>query len=235
MFLDIGVRVAFPAWAAEVVSSNIVGYNKVTVPAGMTILGQQFVAVGGGVQNIQEIKGEGLTDGGVDELMVWDGSGYTDYYFCTEADDINGDGTAAWGNEDWEPVDITIEPGTGMWMLTQDSATIIFAGEVGTSGTVDFEPGLNLISQTLPMDVDIQSVKGEGLMDGGVDEIMVWDGSSYADYYYFTEADDINGDGSAAWGNEDWEAVDVTLPAGQGFWLLTQGSGTLTFPTLDNE
>ena len=222
-----------PAWAAEVVSSNIVGYNKVTVPAGMTILGQQFVAVGGEVQDIQEIKGEGLADGGMDYLLIWDGSAYSDYYYYTEADDINGDGTAAWGNLDWEPVNVEIAPGTGMWMNTQDASTVIFAGQVGSETEVSVTAGLNLVTQTLPMDIELQDVKGEGLADGGMDYILIWDGSAYADYYYYTEADDINGDGTAAWGNLDWEPVEVTLKAGNGFWFSAQNDGKLIFPAVN--
>jgi hypothetical protein len=222
-----------PAWAAEVVSSNIVGYNKVTVPAGLTIVGQQFVAVGGEDQSIQQITGEGLADAGQDMIQVWNGSSYDEYYYYTEDDDINGDGTAAWGNLDWEPVDITLPAGTGMWASTQNESVLVFSGQVGSHSTISFQPGLNLVTQALPMDIDIQDITGEGLADAGQDMIQVWNGSSYDEYYYYTEDDDINGDGTAAWGNLDWEPVSVTLKAGFGFWLSTQGSGTLTFPSVN--
>ena len=152
-----------PAWAAEVVSSNIVGYTKVNVPAGMTIVGQQFVAVGGENQSIQSIVGDGFADGGMDMLQVWNGSSYDDYYYYTASDDINGDGTAAWGNLDWESSDAAFAPGTGMWLTTQNASTIVFVGEVGTTNKVAVHPGLNLITQTAPMDVDIQDITGEGL------------------------------------------------------------------------
>ena len=219
-----------PAQAAEVVSSNIVGYTKVSVPAGLSIIGQNFSAVGGGDCNIQTIRGEGLSDGGTDMLQLWTGSGYDYCYYYSAADDINGDGSAAWGDESWTAVDLSIGSGTGMWMQSQQDATIVFAGEVGEGNTKAFSAGLTLASQTIPMDINIQDVQGEGLADGGVDMIQIWNGSSYDYYYYYSAADDINGDGTAAWGDESWTPVDVTLYAGQGFWLQTQGAGTLTFP-----
>lgn len=222
-----------PAWAAEVVSSNIVGYNKVTVPAGMSIIGQQFVAVGGGDQSIQEIKAEGLSDGGMDAFMVWDGTAYQEYLYYTAGDDINGDGTAAWGDVDWSPVNATIPAGTGAWISTQNQATIIFAGEVGNTATVDFVAGMNLLTQPLPFDVNIQDVTAVGLSDGGMDAMMVWDGDKYEEYLYYSASDNINGDGTAAWGDVDWTPVDATLLAGRGFWLSAQGAGTLTFPSVD--
>ena len=119
-----------------------------------------------------------------------------------------------------------------MWMQSQQDATVVFSGEVGEGNTKSFSAGLTLASQTIPMDINIQDIQGEGLADGGIDMIQIWNGSSYDYYYYYSATDDINGDGTAAWGDESWTPVDVTLYAGQGFWLQTQGAGTLTFPTV---
>ena len=224
-----------PAQAAEVVSSNIVGYQKVAVPAGMTIIGQQFGAVGGGTNDIQNIKADGLSDGGMDALLVWNGTSYDEYLFYSATDNIKGDGTAAWGNLDWEPIEEDVPIGTGMWANTQGAATITFSGEVGSLTTVHFTAGMNLITQTFPVDVSIQDISAEGLSDGGMDAILVWNGTSYDEYLYYSATDNINGDGKAAWGNLDWESVDATLPAGHGFWLNAQGAGTLTFPAVVNQ
>ena len=216
-----------PAWAAEVVSSNIVGYEKITIQPGLTIVGQQFQEIGGGARNIQTIVGDNMSEGGVDTLRVWDGTEYSDYYYFSDSDDINGDGTAAWGDEDWLPVDVEIPVGTGMWIDAQNVSTLTFSGEVGTN-TLDFAAGLNLIIPPQPKTINIQDIKAEGLTDGGVDTLRIWDGTEYSDYYYFAETDDINGDGTAAWGDEDWLPVDVEIPAGTGMWLDAQQGGTLT-------
>ena len=221
---------AAPAWAAEVVSSNIVGYTKVSVTAGLSIVGQQFVAVGGGDQNIQSITASGLEDGGVDFIRIWNGTGYNSYSYFSADDDIAGTGSAAWGNDDWEVVDVDFAPGTGMWLSAQNDATITFSGEVGNGNTVSFSAGLNLITPPQPTIVNIQDIQAVGLSDGGIDFIRVWNGSGYVSYSYFSADDDIAGTGKAAWGNDDWEPVDVSFDPGLGMWLSAQNSGTLTFP-----
>ena len=225
---------ASPAWAAEVVSSNIVGYQKVSVPAGLTIIGQQFVAIGGAPASIQTIQADGLADGGMDSIQVWTGSDYEYYSYFSASDNIKGDDTAAWGDDNWEPVDETIAAGTGFWISASDNATITFAGEVGSVNTVTVPAGLSLVTPTLPADINIQSIQADGLADGGMDSIQVWNGSEYEYYSYFSASDNIKGDGTAAWGDDNWEPVDVTLYAGYGFWVSASGDSTLTFPTVSN-
>ena len=120
-----------PAQAAEVVSSNIVGYTKVTVPAGVTIVGQQFVAIGGGDQNIQTITADGLVDGGIDFIRVWNGSGYDSYSYFSAEDNIAGTGKAAWGDDNWEPVNVSFDPGKGMWLSAQNAGKLSFTNAIG--------------------------------------------------------------------------------------------------------
>ena len=76
-----------PAWGAEVVSSNIVGYEKVTLSAGLNLIGSQFVVVGGGTATMNELTTamdgqSGYDDDSYDpttELRIWTGSGYAQY------------------------------------------------------------------------------------------------------------------------------------------------------------
>ena len=134
-----------PAWAADVVSSNIVGYNKVTLtPAtansvGYTIVGVSFQEVGGDSLDINDILGEefkqnlvggyGTTDS--DTIQVWNGTGYTFYYFS--ADDWSeeaGDGTVdAYKNSKWltlsdEPVATPINLCAGFWFKRNGSTDL---------------------------------------------------------------------------------------------------------------
>ena len=44
-----------PAWGADVVSSNIVGYEKVSLTKGYSMIGVQFVQVGGGSQDLSSV------------------------------------------------------------------------------------------------------------------------------------------------------------------------------------
>ena len=84
------VRRASPAWGADVISSNVVGYNKVDLNRGYNMLAVQFNEVGGGAQNIQDIFTGNLPDMSVDEegypvwnakLQTWNGVGYDNFYW----------------------------------------------------------------------------------------------------------------------------------------------------------
>ena len=79
-----------PAWGADVISSNVVGYNKVDLNRGYNMLAVQFNEVGGGAQNIQDIFTGNLPDMSVDEegypvwnakLQTWNGVGYDNFYW----------------------------------------------------------------------------------------------------------------------------------------------------------
>ena len=87
------VRDIAPAWGAEVVSSNIVGYEKLTLTPGFNMIGNQFLAVGGdSFQNINEMFKDSsqLTPGGAadeaDSILVWDGSNYSNVYYYDDWD-----------------------------------------------------------------------------------------------------------------------------------------------------
>jgi len=131
----------FPAWAAEVVSSNIVGYSKLELANGYTMVGSAFLTVGG--QNsisVQEIKASGLA--GIDwdtfdlgdTLMIWDASqqGYlTTLYYAgdvqTESMTANGVTAGTWFDMDnFVPATTEIPVGGAFWIVTTNGGTLTF-------------------------------------------------------------------------------------------------------------
>ena len=121
------------------VSSNIVGYQKLTLSAGYTIVGSQFLNVGGTTKDIQELVANGEnTLPGIDEqtyefhanLRVWDGVGY-DTYGWSDADDGDSidwsESNSKWLDQKQENiVNVTIGIGKGFWIYTDRDATITF-------------------------------------------------------------------------------------------------------------
>ena len=72
-----------PAQAAEVVSSNIVGYNKLAVTANaFEILGAQFTSIGDTDIDIQDLIVDGVAAG--DNLLFFNGTGYDSYTYSDE-------------------------------------------------------------------------------------------------------------------------------------------------------
>ena len=77
---------AGPAWAADVVSSNIVGYEKITLAQGYNMIGVQFAEVGGSDKILSTVGELDSAMDGVDEdgdyattMRVWTGNGYKTY------------------------------------------------------------------------------------------------------------------------------------------------------------
>ena len=75
-----------PAWGAEVVSSNIVGYNKITLKEGLNLLGAQFVPVGQQNKTLVLSDLTNMTDQpsyergkSQTQLRFWNGGGYDTY------------------------------------------------------------------------------------------------------------------------------------------------------------
>ena len=122
-----------PAWGAEVVSSNIVGYQKLDLRNGFTIVGSQFVNVGADTKNIQELVAPDTDMVGLDaslnfqtELRVWSGTGYDIYGWDSEGDPEVAGSDHKWVNGDLQVVDVTIPMGQGFWIKSTTAGTVTF-------------------------------------------------------------------------------------------------------------
>jgi hypothetical protein len=198
-----------PAWGAEVVSSNIVGYEKVTLTAGLNLIGSQFVLVGGDTATMNELttsmEGQsGYDDDSYDpttELRIWTGSGYAQYGWTGDlltdspalAEEMGVDDHSfdnQWLNGDYEIAEDEMDVGKGFWIKAKTAGTVVMSGEVPNSDTitVSLSPGLNLVSYPWPMAADMQKIQVSGQTgydDDSYDpttELRVWTGSGYAQY-----------------------------------------------------
>ena len=176
-----------PAWAADVVSSNVVGYNKVDLNRGYNMLAVQFNEVGGGAQSIQDIFTGNLPDMAVDgegfpiwnaKIQTWNGAGYDIYYWTGSVggelfDDSSYNNVWVAGEYGEDGVAHASTPiGDGVFLWTSSTGvTVLQAGEVATNATktVSISPGYNLICNPFPEAINIQNVSISNLPDMGVD------------------------------------------------------------------
>ena len=115
-----------PAWGADVISSNVVGYNKVTLTQGYNMLAPMFTYVNGGDKAIPDIFVEddfvsGESDSEADCIYLWENGGYTrTYFFSSDADD-------KWssGDDGFDETDDTIPPGLGFWFYRRGNAMTV--------------------------------------------------------------------------------------------------------------
>ena len=156
----LALLVALPARATEVVSSNIVGYNKVKLNCRMTMTSASFQEVGNssGLISIQSIvpdssvtpidwEDEDLPMGS--RFLIWNGSDYADgtYYWTGEVPreiasemeaDLHleaGSYNNIWVNADYEPVELMLPAGTAFWIddaarTATSTANVVVSGEV---------------------------------------------------------------------------------------------------------
>lgn len=191
-----------PAWGAEVVSSNIVGYHKINLVKGFNMIAPQFVFVGSDslTRDISTIGTLADANGGAmagydedyfyaTELKVWDTTrqGYTSYGWAgTSPGDIDDmeELNNTWLDAGTEATDDTVDVGQGFWVKADKAGTMTISGEVPSGNNipagglvVDLVKGFNLVANPYPMEVAVSSF---GQLDStmpGYDE----------DYFYDTE------------------------------------------------
>ena len=226
---------ASPAWAAEVVSSNIVGYQKVSIRSGLTIVGAPFVDVGGSGEglSIQAITpSDTENSGGISGLRIWAGTAYDDYFYYPEDQfGVGEDEIPGWGDINQEEAGTVIPPGTGFWIQSDSTEVLTVAGEVGSRNTVTVRSGLTLVCNPLPMDINIQNiVPSDTENSGGISGLRLWNGTAYVDYFYYPEDQFGVGENEIpGWGDINQEEVSVSIPSGTGFWIQSDKTETLTF------
>ncbi len=239
------------ACAAEVYSSNIVGYQKVNLNEGLNLVGSQFVNVGDeAALDINKVL-ETTDLPGLDEnamyqstLMVWNGNEYVTYGWL-DADDGTNNDVPEW-NSTWLLYDMSdaavcdMKSGDGFWIQTSAPATVTFSGQIITAETTDIsvDAGLSLICNPYPQPTNIQSVQSSDL--AGLDEnamyqstLMVWNGSEYVTYGWL-DADDGTNNDVPEW-NSTWLLYDMSdkanyeIAQGEGFWIQTSAPATINF------
>ncbi len=197
---------AFAAMAADVYSSNIVGYTKLDVNgSNFSMLGVQFQEVGGGSRAINDLfaePAEGAFVGGIglgdsDQLRVWDASidGYKNYFFGDWAAEYGAeyDNLWYWEGDDANPTTDLLPPGAAVWFMSK-SATNVYvsvSGEVvSTNVTVTLNGGnFTMVANPFPVALSLSDVTASGTMNwigcgltGGIglgdsDQVRVWDAS----------------------------------------------------------
>ena len=239
-----------PAQAAEVVSSNIVGYEKINLKTGFNMIGVQFVQVGGnnldlGTVGTLNAEMPGYDeDGNYDtEMQVWNGNGYDYYGWAGDSGskvDNDPDLDNKWLDMDNEEIDEIAAKGSGFWILAKQAGTLTISGEVPSSAvTIQLTTGFNMVANPFPGGV---AVSDFGVLDSsfpGYDEdgdydteMQVWNGNGY-DYYGWAGDSgskvDNDPDLDNKWLDMDNELVDDVIPYGNAVWILTKRAGSITF------
>lgn len=242
-----------PAQAADVVSSNIVGYQKVSLDAGYNMIGVQFVEVGSGdvkkeLQTVGELAStmDGFDENGdfATEMMVWKDNDYTTYGWSgTSGTEYLEDSSFdnKWLTRDLEePEDEELAETDAFWIKAGSAGTITISGQVPDGDvTVPLTIGYNMVSCPLPMTVSIATFGTLSSSMAGFDEngdfateLMVWKDGDYTTYGWSgTSGTDYLEDSSFdnKWLTRDLEIPEETIDFGHGVWIKAGSAGSITF------
>lgn len=218
---------ALSACAADVYSSNIVGYSKLTLVPGLTLVGNPFQSVGStdASKSIQElVQSSGLADWEdtftfFDPLtQMWS----VTYYYTDEEGVVD--------SETGETADYNVSVGAGFFVTTSSTtAEVILSGEVPDAEigqNVPFGAGLTLMSNPYPYALKLnEHVATTGMLDWE-DTFILFDPveQMWSYTYYYTDDDGIVD-------SETGEtASDLAIPVGGAFFIMHSGSGgTISF------
>lgn len=238
-----------PAGAAEVVSSNVVGYQKITLQPGFNLIGAGFVEVGSGdsfaLKDVFQgsdvasaTAGGGADEGDLIQLFDAEDQTYTkEYYFFT----ANGAYGAEYDNKWYDVADDSVPTddgltvsdlgdATGFWYQFRgnSSVTLTTAGQVSTNSvTITIKPGFNCIVYPFPADFDFTALDwatagataGGGADEGDLIQIFSGEDQTYTKEYYFFTADGAYG---AEYDNKWYDVADDSEPTTE---TIPAGSG----------
>ena len=237
------------ACAAEVYSSNIVGYQKLQLQEGFNMIANGFRTVGTGeapaLQDMFVDAADNATAGEgqdvSDNIQVWTGTGYTTYYFYDSASDPSYDKKWYKFGDDAEPTIDGVEATESAWYVARSATSLTISGEVSAVPLeIPVQNGYNMVANPFPAEkmlndpsIDWASMGVVGAEGQDVsDNIQVWTGSGYTTYYFYDSASDPSYDKKWYKFGDDAEPTTDVISAGSGFWFIHRGDGaTLNFPS----
>ena len=235
---------AAPAQAAEVVSSNIVGYEKLNLTANSFVMGGiQFVGVGNTAVTLADLfAGEDIPFG-TEIRFLNDEGRYVYYKYVADAfDEDTEEEMAGWADGDGLVASDPVLNGDGFWISSPQNYAITQAGQVDGRSSVKltlsaddfhmvcnpfptgFNPNEVTWSQTPPVGTEIRVLNSKG---------------QYQYFKYQSDAfDEETEEELAGWADGDGLYVKNDIAGvGQGFWIKVPGQSlevTISTPIASN-
>ncbi len=141
----------------------------------------------------------GLTGGEdtstADQLLIWNGTGYTVYYYQELPPALGGTGWRSAANAFADAGGTSVYPDDGLVVkrISASNVNLVVMGAVKTGSTsFPIQSGINIVSNVYaaPMTLDSCGIVASGLTAGEdtstADQVLLWNGSGY-DVYYFQD------------------------------------------------
>ena len=214
---------------ADIVSSDIVGYNTATLADDSQAVAVGFTEVGGTGFNLTSLKldVEGACNGDI-YIEILDSLGRTtDTYYWYQNARGKEDG---WYNDDGDLIgedvdDVVFNPGTGLWLTGIDGEILTTAGKVYQADLgLTLADDSQMLGNPYPTSIGLAAnieVVADGTCNGDIYIEMLDSLGRTTDTYYWYQNARGKDDG---WYNDDGDLIgddveDITFQAGQGLWV----------------
>ncbi len=204
--------------AAGAQASNVVGYIKVEIPAGLSLVSVPFEMVGGGVQTLDSVFGDKLPDSS-QVIMFTLGVGYEVFTYIVEDEPED----TGWFKGRTPAGSTPLPRGAGFWVRNSSANAIelVLKGEAPVADvTVPLAFGLQIISYGFPSEADVNTVGGFTPAD--TDQIIAFDPNEGFVVYTYVEEETPEDTGWYKGRNK----VELKLQPGQGYWYRRGGAST---------
>jgi hypothetical protein len=233
-----GVIQEVTTWTADTI--NAADLNGVTAPVGYSVRPTATLASMFGANNSAGLAAGGAGPGGADQVWLWNGTGWTKYYFDNFAPpNYNAPG---WANVETatgvDPNTVNLVYSDALAIVSAGGQDVTVAGEVKTGATeLSLANGFNFVGSVAPAGATLATAFGAtnaaglaagGAGPGGADQIWIFNGTGWDKYYYDNFAPpNYNAPGWAT--VETAVAVDpanVNLPS--GYAIVASGAKSIT-------
>ncbi len=227
--MAVGATAVAPARAADVVSSNIVGYQRLAIPAnGYAMIANPFVEVGTeapiGLDEMfaddQTAATAGTSSDAADTIMVWNGSAFEMLAFFRQTKK-----GLFWADATGDATDDPFPANAGVFYQSAGAANtfLTISGQVkSNSQTLPIaKKCYTLLENPFPTALPIQSFNVAGATaeasSDAADKIYIWNGAGY-DMYFFRKTKKGN-----YWADAGGDESSYAIPSGMGFFYESVG------------
>ncbi len=200
-------------------AGNAVGYIRIEVPAGLSLMTVPFETIGGGEHTLGSVFGDKLGDGS-QVVLFKPGVGFESYTYVEETDPEE----SGWYKGATKSDDTSLRRGAGFWVRNQsgESVVIFLSGQVPVADkAVALDTGLAIVGFSFPVAADIQEL--EGLTPEDNDQIIIFrPGVGFESYTYVEETDPEE----SGWYKGATKA-ELELQPGTGFWYRRAGGNSI--------
>jgi hypothetical protein len=198
------------ASAFGAVSSNIVGYTKVSLNSGLNLIGNTLDnKAGNKIADVIPSVPDGTT------VYLFNGTTFGSTQFLAN-DPENPSAGGIW------TADATLAPGTGFFIETASATTVTFVGEVLQGALSNPIPaGLSIKSSQVPQAAALDTL---GLVAGDGDTVFYYKGAAGYDSFQFLANDPANPSAGGIWTTTDNAAPQLAV--GQAVFYSSAGQST---------